>query len=105
MSFRGRPLLGVALASPTHLAPSGSILRVSWGAVTGTTRPDRTVAFKSTDLAIQAPILVQEDLRADRLVALAETPVATKDHRGLLHEMSLRTAAAGPAAAREAARS
>ncbi|MGX9961806.1 LysR family transcriptional regulator [Roseomonas sp. F4] len=92
----------------------------SWGAAAGVTLPNRTVAFESTSLAIQAaiegiglvivaPMLVEEEVRDGRLVALCEAPVATEDYYWLLmppgrvrpeavmfsgwllHEMSLQT--------------
>lgn len=67
----------------------------TWGAAAGVELPARTVAFESTTLAIQAaiegigavivaPILVEDEVRAGRLVQLCGAPVPTEDYYWLL---------------------
>lgn len=77
----------VSLARPRDWA--------TWGAAMDVALPARTVAFESTSLAIQAaiegiglviaaPMLVEEDVREGRLVALSKGSVATEDYYWLL---------------------
>ena len=67
----------------------------TWGAAADVALPARTVAFESTSLAIQAaiegigivivaPMLVEEEVREGRLVALCGAPVPTEDYYWLL---------------------
>ncbi len=66
-----------------------------WAAARGVELPPRTVAFESTSLAIQAalqgigvvicaPMLVEEEVRQGKLVALDPAPVETEDYYWLL---------------------
>jgi LysR family glycine cleavage system transcriptional activator len=66
-----------------------------WAAARGIDLPSRVVSFESTSLAIQAalqaigvvvcaPMLVEEEVRLGRLVALDPVPVETEDYYWLL---------------------
>lgn len=93
-----------ALAEAARRSLAGATLLASlarprdwavWAAARGVELPSRMVAFESTSLAIQAalqgiglviaaPMLVEEELRLGRLVALDPQPVETEDYYWLL---------------------
>ncbi len=86
VDFAGATLLS-SLARPRDWAV--------WAAARDVALPGRTVAFESTSMAIQAalqgigvvissPMLVEEEVRQGRLVALDPVPVETEDYYWLL---------------------